>query len=443
NANEDIVTDGSTSCAHKKKTTAPVTATLSTDAEDGSFMPTHALKKWLPDGSAAEEDAPPLSQPVPPLSQPAPPLSQPVPPLPQPAPLSQSPEDNREDRKTPLPPSTQPHRALPLPSQSPCTPSLPIVHDPGFTPSPSDFETTSAQERLHISRLHPTKCPVSQEELGKEDDVVFGKEIETKAKAKAKKGKGKARDNNGPFKLGPIPNEVKGHLYAIHANFERQVEELAAEIGKSLHLLFSLLGETPLPTHCAITPWGTYQVWYGIHREREKPNNMPKEEWAGIVSFEYNKYCDENLGPLSKDPDTCAELLKPELEWYAAKYGMYAEEKKTDGTFNTVITKVQQDFVHLAKLNHKYNGLHCFGFIVNLQPDHTNRTYSRLTLHRVAQLQLNTKDDKDTESKEEVEKQLWSVLDPGSLLKPDNNNKTFLAWLGNDIEHYVNTLNVG
>ncbi|KAG6904085.1 hypothetical protein DXG01_012723, partial [Tephrocybe rancida] len=303
------------------------------------------------------------------------------------------------------------------------------------------------------------------EELDEEDDVVFGKEIEAKAKAKAKKGKGKARDNNGPFKSGPIPDEVKERLYAIHANFERQVEELAAEIGKSPHLLFSLLGETPLPTRRATTPWGAYQAWYGVHRERKKPNDMPKEEWAGIVSFEYNKYCDENLGPLSKDPDACADLLKPELEWYAAKYGMYTEEKKTDGTFNKVITKAQQDFVHLAKLNHKYNGLHCFGFIVNLQPDHTNRTYSSMWgatpafermkvtekgvisrqiadwegMLRVAQLQLNAKDDKDTESKEEVEKQLWSVLDPGSLLKRDDNRKTFLAWLGNDIGRIKHT----
>ncbi|KAG6912647.1 hypothetical protein DXG01_013118, partial [Tephrocybe rancida] len=281
-------------------------------------MPARALKKWLPDGLAAEGDAPPLSQPAPPLSQPAPPLPQPAPPSQS---RSQSPEDDEEDGETPPPPSTQPRRALPLPSQSPRTPSLPIVHDPGFTPSPSDFETTSAQERLRISRLRPAKRPVSQEELDEEDDVVFGKEIEAKAKAKAKKGKGKARDNNGPFKSGPIPDEVKERLYAIHANFERQVEELAAEIGKSPHLLFSLLGETPLPTRRATTPWGAYQAWYGVHGERKKPNDMPKEEWAGIVSFEYNKYCDENLGPLSKDPDARADLLKPELEWYAAKYG--------------------------------------------------------------------------------------------------------------------------
>ncbi|KAG6904241.1 hypothetical protein DXG01_011519 [Tephrocybe rancida] len=58
---------------------------------------------------------------------------------------------------------------------------------------------------------------------------------------------------------------------------------------------------------------------------------------------------------------------------------------------------------------------------------------------RVAQLQLNAKDDKDTESKEEVEKQLWSVLDPGSLLKRDDNRKTFLAWLGNDIGRIKHT----
>ncbi|KAG6903689.1 hypothetical protein DXG01_015674 [Tephrocybe rancida] len=56
-----------------------------------------------------------------------------------------------------------------------------------------------------------------------------------------------------------------------------------------------------------------------------------------------------------------------------------------------------------------------------------------LTSHRVAQLQLNAKEDKDTKSREEVEKQLWSVLDPGNLIKRDPDRKTFLAWLGNDI----------
>ncbi|KAG6913262.1 hypothetical protein DXG01_008332, partial [Tephrocybe rancida] len=396
------------------KATAPATAALGTNAEDESPISAHALKKWLPDGPAVEEDAPPLSQPAPPSQS-----------------HSQSPEDDKVDDKTPLPPSTQPRQALPLPSQSPRTLSLPIVRDPGFTPSPSDFEMTSAAEQLHISRQ----------------------------RQKAKKGKGKARDDNGPFKSGPIPDEVKEHLYAIHANFERQVEELAAEIGKSLHLLFSLVGETPLPSRCAMTLWGAFEAWYGVHGERKKPDDMLKEEWTEIIAFKYNKYCDNNLGPLSKDPDACTKLMKPMLEWYATKYGMYAEEKKTDRTYNKVITKAQQDFMHLAKLNHKYNGLHCFGFIVNLQPNHAGCTFSSMWgatpafkrmkvtekgviscqitdwegMLRVAQLQLNAKEDKDTESREEVEKQLWSVLDPGNLIKRDPDRKTFLAWLGNDI----------
>ncbi|KAG6904773.1 hypothetical protein DXG01_007285 [Tephrocybe rancida] len=372
-------------------------------------------------------------------------------------------DEDENNNEAPLPPSTQPRRPLPPPSESPCTPSPPIVHDPGFTPSPSDFETTSAEERLHISQLRPAKRPVSQEELDAEDDLAFQKEIEAeaeaKAKAKTKKGKGKVRDVDGPFKSGPIPDEVKERLYAIHADFERQVEELAAEIGKSPHLLFSLVGETPLPTCCATTPWGAYQAWYGVHGERKKPSDMLKEEWTKIVSFKYNKYCNDNLGPLSKDPEARAELLKLMLEWYTVKYRMYTEEKKADRTFTKVITKVQQDFVHLAKLNHKYNGLRCFGFIVNLQPNHTNCTFSSMWgatpafermkitekdviscqitdwegMLRVAQLQLNAKDNEDTESRDKVEKQLWSVLDPGSLLKCDSNCKTFLAWLGNDI----------
>ncbi|KAG6913941.1 hypothetical protein DXG01_003387 [Tephrocybe rancida] len=280
--------------------------------------------------------------------------------------------------------------------------------------SPSDFEATSAEEQQCISRLHPTKCPISQEELDEEDDCAFYKEIEAKAKAKAKKEKGKARDDNGPFKSGPIPDEVKERLYAIHADFKRK---------------------------------------------RKKPDDMLKEDWTKIIAFEYDKYCDNNLGPLSKDPDACTKLMKPMLEWYTAKYRMYTEEKKTDRTFKKVIVKAQQDFVHLAKLNHKYNRLHCFGFIINLQPDHTNCTFSSMWgatptfermkvtekgviscqitdwegMLRVAQLQLNAKDDEDTKSKNAVEKQLWSVLDPGSLVKCDNNRKTFLAWLGNDI----------
>ncbi|KAG6903564.1 hypothetical protein DXG01_016852, partial [Tephrocybe rancida] len=56
---------------------------------------------------------------------------------------------------------------------------------------------------------------------------------------------------------------------------------------------------------------------------------------------------------------------------------------------------------------------------------------------RVAQLQLNAKEDKDTKSREEVEKQLWSVLDPGNLIKRDPDRKTFLAWLGNDIGNNI------
>ncbi|KAG6905901.1 hypothetical protein DXG01_017035 [Tephrocybe rancida] len=423
-----------------RKTAAPVTAAPGTNAEDEAFIPARALKKRLPKRSAAEEDAPPPSQPAPPLSQPAPPLSQLAPPLSQLAPplsqparcglssRSQSPENNEEDNETPPPPSTQPHRAPSLPSQSPHTPSPPIVRDPGFIPSPSDFEATSAEEQRHISWLRPAKRPVSQEELDKEDDLAFYKEIKAKeikgkvkAKAKAKKGKGKARDDDGPFKSGPIPNEVKERLYAIHADFKRQLEELSLVL---------------------------------------------KEDWTKIIAFKYKKYCNDNLGPLSKDPDTCAKLMKPMLEWYAAKYGMYVVEKKTDGTFKKVIAKAQQDFVHLAKLNHKYNGLHCFGFIISLQPDHTNHTFSSMWgatpafeqmkvtekgviscqiadwegMLRVAQLQLNAKDDEDTESRDEVERQLWSVLDPGSLVKRNDNRKTFLAWLGNDIEHYANAL---
>ncbi|KAG6914748.1 hypothetical protein DXG01_015541, partial [Tephrocybe rancida] len=93
----------------QRKTAAPVTAAPGTNVEDEGFISARALKKRLPERSAAEEDAPPSSQPALPLSQLAPPLSQPA--RHGPSSHSQSPENNEEDDETPPPPSTQPHRA--------------------------------------------------------------------------------------------------------------------------------------------------------------------------------------------------------------------------------------------------------------------------------------------------------------------------------------------
>ncbi|KAG6903954.1 hypothetical protein DXG01_013693, partial [Tephrocybe rancida] len=105
--------------------------------------------------------------------------------------------------------------------------------------------------------------------------------------------------------------------------------------------------------------------------------------------------------------------------------------------------------MRLGDMAYKYNGVHCFGFIVNLQPDHTGRTGTAMwgatpafeqmkidekdvisrqianweALIRRAEMKLNG------DSNEEAEKDLWIVNIAPSKPERDHSRKVFVAWL--------------
>ncbi|KAG6904333.1 hypothetical protein DXG01_010874, partial [Tephrocybe rancida] len=330
--------------AHKKSGAVSRVAP-STNAEDEVFIPPHALQKRIPHCAAKDSNPPPPAQPRPPSVSP-----------------SRSPSPDTDDTdKTPLPPPSQPR----------CMPSR------------SNFESTTAAEQLAISRMHPAKRPISQESLDEEDEHVFeeiaqAEELNAQL-AKGKKGKGKQSDAKGPFKSGPIPDEAKQHAFAIRAAFEKQIQDLAAEISKAPQLLFLLVGEGPLLSRCPPTRWGAYKAWYGVHGEIKKIKDIASpQEWTKIVSTERDKYCKAKLGDKWEDPDAVATLFEPFMAWHLEKHETYVEELKLEGTFDKVVNKVQHEYMRLAETAFKYNGVHCFGFIVNLQPDHTGRTGSAM-----------------------------------------------------------------
>ncbi|KAG6904687.1 hypothetical protein DXG01_008088, partial [Tephrocybe rancida] len=239
--------------------------------DDEAFIPACALQKKI------------ISDPPPP-----PPISPPC----DPSPVSD---------KTPSPRPSQPHRPPPL---------------------GSDFESTTTAKQQLISRMRPEKCPVSQESLDEEDDEAFEEEIQAEELhmqlAKGKKGKGKKSDVKGPFKSGPIPEEAKQRAFAIHTNFEKQIQDLAAEISKALQLLFSLVGEGPLLLRRAPTRWGAFKEWYGIHGEIKKSKHThtdfqpaSPQEWTKLVAAECVKYCKDNLGDKWEDPEALNTLFEP------------------------------------------------------------------------------------------------------------------------------------
>ncbi|KAG6906287.1 hypothetical protein DXG01_014751 [Tephrocybe rancida] len=281
------------------------------------------------------------------------------------------PSQPRRD-ETPVPPSSQPRRPPPLRLPPP---SSPIVCDPGCTPSRSDFESMTAAEQLAISRMRPAKRPVSEESQDEEDEQAFEKDFQEQT-AKGKKGKGKKSNIEGPFKSGPIPEQAKQHAFAIHASFEKQIQDLAAEIGKAPQLLFSLVGEGPSLSRHAPTRWGAFEAWYGVHGEMKKSKHtctdfqlVSPQEWTKLVATEHDKYCKANLGDKWEDPEALATLFEPIMAWYLEKHETYVEDLRLEGTFDKVIRKVQHKYMCLAETAFRYNGVHCFGFIVNLQPD--------------------------------------------------------------------------
>ncbi|KAG6904073.1 hypothetical protein DXG01_012805, partial [Tephrocybe rancida] len=252
---------------------------------------------------------------------------------------------------------------------------------------------------------------------------------------------------------GPIPDEAKQRAFAIRTNFEKQIQDLAAEIGKAPQLLFSLVGEGPLLSRRAPTRWGAFEAWYGIHGEIKKHKDTSPQEWTKIVSAERGKYCQAKLGDKWEDPEALTKLFEPIMAWYLEKHETYVEELKLEGTFDKVVGKVQHEYMRLAETAFKYNGVHCFGFIVNLQPDHTGRTGSAMwgatpafermkidekgvisrqiaeweSLLRRADMALNG-------DAEEHEKELWTVQLMSD--KRDHARQAFLAWLGRDIGEY-------
>ncbi|KAG6905481.1 hypothetical protein DXG01_002455 [Tephrocybe rancida] len=279
--------------------------------------------------------------------------------------------------------------------------------------------------------MHLEKWPILQELLDEEDNQAFKEELQA---VKGKQGKGKKSEVKGPFKSGPIPKQAKQRTFAIHADFKKQIQDLAAEIGKAPQLLFSLHGmeftEKSRSTEILASP----------------------QEWAKIVSTKHNKYCQANLGNKWEDPEALTKLFEPIVAWYLEKHETYVDELKLEGNFNKVIGKAETAF--------KYNGVHSFGFIVNLQPDHTGRTGGTMwgttpafeqmkidekgvisrqiaeweTLLRRADMTLNS-------NAEEHEKELWTV----QIMSKKHNHarQAFFAWLGCDIEDGTHTPAIG
>ncbi|KAG6904825.1 hypothetical protein DXG01_006947, partial [Tephrocybe rancida] len=239
----------------------------------------------------------------------------------------------------PPPPVSPPHNPSPNNNKTPSPQPL----QPCCTPSGSDFESRMTAKQQLISQMRPEKNhwmrkmtrPSKRKEIQAEELHV--------QLAKGKKGKGKKTMSKvlSSLDLSLKKQNNVPSPFTIHANFEKQIQDLAAEISKAPQLLFLLVGE----------------AWYGIHREIKKSKHMSPQEWTKLVAAKRNKYCKDNLGNKWEDSKALNTLFEI-MVWYLEKHKTYVEDLKLEGTFNKVVGKVQHEYMCL--------------------PDHTGRTGSAM-----------------------------------------------------------------
>ncbi|KAG6846541.1 hypothetical protein H0H93_013339, partial [Arthromyces matolae] len=151
------------------------------------------------------------------------------------------------------------------------------------------------------------------------------------------------------------------------------------------------------------------------------------------------------------------------IDWYITEHAQTVEDKKVDGSFAKTLAKTVAEFNKLGALAYKYHDLHCFGFVMNLQPDHLGLTHSGMwgstpafeemeksqkaiiskrtleweSLLRVAELQRKGSEEGSVRRTDDA--QLWIVTTPLRDLDRDGQRKVFVSWLAKDIGRILYT----
>ncbi|KAG6824205.1 hypothetical protein H0H92_007649 [Tricholoma furcatifolium] len=159
--------------------------------------------------------------------------------------------------------------------------------------------------------------------------------------------------------------------------FQEEMHSLAKECNKSPDVLFTLVGHGPAVRH-RFKPnrWSAFQAWWSVHGDRSKPKDMKASDWVIEVKQEYENFVKKKLNGKRDNDANRAEALQEVVSWYQANYQSFVEKKKIDGSFKSLINKTVNDFMHLSNVAYKLHKLHTFGFIINLDPDESNVTYS-------------------------------------------------------------------
>ncbi|KAJ7194796.1 hypothetical protein GGX14DRAFT_677863 [Mycena pura] len=237
----------------------------------------------------------------------------------------------------------------------------------------SGSRKVARQSRVQLEAL----APFDGEQGGSVQAKRGSKKTTLKKKA-AGKGKAKAKgsaDEAEPdgsdedsdeedFKSGPIPQDIIDRLTVAHENFEKEVQKLASECGKSSQTLHRHLG-TVIKTTRQPCPWNMFQMWHSTAH--------PKPETMSVT--EYNRQCRQSFAAACPQLDKTqlgdSNLVRKALPWLIKWYNDTMEQAvvtwRDNGKFKSKVQKAVKPMVKTARSIHQELGVHVFGYVIDPQ----------------------------------------------------------------------------
>ncbi|KAG6805525.1 hypothetical protein H0H92_015068, partial [Tricholoma furcatifolium] len=222
----------------------------------------------------------------------------------------------------------------------------------------------------------------SIEEQDQEDEEAFEEEVDQQAEERAvpsgiddneddedddDEDEDEDEDNEDRHRSGPIPVEVQERAFALYRRFLRDMEDLAQGAEKPVKALMRLVGASRVKIPRATNKWSAFQSWIATYGDEKKPDDMSFADWTKVVAKKYK--------------ETDPEELESIVEWHKTQYSKSVETSKGDGSFSKTINKTRDSLLQLtdsyvrqASQAYTLHGLHCFGFIVNLDADQYGKT---------------------------------------------------------------------
>ncbi|KAJ7501606.1 hypothetical protein B0H11DRAFT_2224481 [Mycena galericulata] len=307
----------------------------------------------------------------------------------------------------------RPNPNSPLPPSSPEPPIESDAEDSG-----DDYAAVKAKERRILdkrARQGYTNPPDTEEEdLDDEDEFIADvtqngfddgdanagrkkqatkqrKVAKKRGNAKAKgKGKGKVKDtepetggdegdvlgvegsdeeeegeDRGKHKAGPVPKEIHELLIKAQDTFNKTVNTLAKQCGKSPSTLHQLLGTTPKRTR-ATAPWNMWQMWYAEKHPMDK-TKMTLQEYNVQSRQAFKAACPNLPEDRLSDADAVFAAIPWLREWHEETMVNAVAIWRDTGKIKREVQKDSSALTDVSRYLYNNYKVHAWGYVIDPQ----------------------------------------------------------------------------